>query len=216
MKMTVESFDAKVKQFENKRKQINDDISELTQKEATLIEECKAAVAAGDVDTYIRKNRQKEEVSAALFVKRTFLDNMGKAATPEEAKEAWSSYVSGYDKEMNKAIEDFEAAKRALISKYENLVKKQLAALKVRDRLNESAGLPESSYPMTYIRCLGGDSMIGLISKGDWRTKDPDLVYYAAIKELEAGASIRLNPNTPEALEVEEAFNIVVRHVAKG
>lgn len=215
MKMTVESFDAKVKQFENKRKQISDDIAELAKKEASLSDECKAAVAAGDVDSYIKLNRQKEDVASALFVKRTFLDNMGKAATPEEAKEAWSSYVSGYDKDMQKAIADFEAAKKSLISKYENLIKKQSEALKVRDRLNESAGLPESSYPMPYIRCLGGDSMIGLISKGDWRTKDPDLVYYAANKELAAGASIRLNPNTPEAIAVDEAFSVVVRHIAK-
>ena len=214
MKMTVESFDAKVKQFENKRKQISEDIAELSRKEAALSEECKTAVAAGDVDTYIKLNRQNEAIASALFVKRSFLDNMGKAATPEEAKEAWSSYVSGYDKDMKKAVEDFEAAKRTLISKYESLVKKQSEALKVRDRLNESVGLSERSYPMTFIPCLAGDAP-GQLQKGMLNARDPDLLYYMASKERESGTSFFLNPNSEVKRETDEVFNVVVRHSAK-
>lgn len=214
MKMTIESYEEKVKQFEAKRKQINDEIAELAKKEAALLEDCKAAVAAGDVDTYIKLNRQKEDVSAALFVKRSFLDNMGKAATPEEAKEAWTSFVSGYDKEMKKALEDFEATKRNLLSKYKALAEKQAAALKIRDGLNESAGLPEKSFPMTFIPCLQGINALGQLKKGNIASFDPDLLYYMACREREAGTSLLLNPDSAEAKDTEAVFSVVVRHKA--
>lgn len=213
MKMTVESFEEKVKQFESKREQISKDISDLAKEESRLAEECKAAVAAGDVDTYINLNRQKEDVSSALFVKRSFLDNMGKAATPEDATQAWMSFVSGYDKEMKKALEDFEAEKRVFLGKYKALIEMQNAALKTRDRINEIVSLPESSFPMTFIPCLSGTNTPGIIMKGGYHG-DPDLIYYMANIERNCGRML-FDFQAAETKEANAALQSVARHIAK-
>lgn len=216
MKQTIESFDSKIKVFEAKRAEINADIAELSRKEASLAQECKAAVEAGDVETYIQKNREKDDVTAALFVKRSFLDKMGKAVSEADAKEAWASYVTNYNKEMLKALEDFEKAKATLLTMYKNLADYQAAALKVRNHLNEYAGVanPDRSFPMQFIPCLSGVDGPGKLSKGNLNASDPDLLYYIANKEKAAGKSIFLNPNTAEAIDVNYVSTVVVQHKA--
>lgn len=215
MKMTIESFEAKQKQFEAKRKEISDSIADLSKQEAALAEECKAAVEAGDVDTYIKKNREKEDVSSALFVKRSFLDKMGKAVTEADAKEAWANYVEGYNKDIQKALADYEKTRSDLLRKYKDLVEKQAAALKVRDHLNESVGLanPDRSFPMMFIPCLMANDP-GSLSKGRMNAHDPDLLYYIACKERAAGSNLLLAPDIPETKDTNKVFDVVARHRA--
>lgn len=219
MKMTVETFDAKVRDHENKHKRITDDIAELAMKEAALAEELEASADAGDVDLYIKLNRQKEDISAALLVKRTFLDKMGPAVTPDDAKEAWSSYVSGYDKEMKKAISDFEAAKNALISKYETLIDKQWEALNVKDHLNKQVKLPDpdKAYPMLCIPCLSNYNEPGSLNKGAFNIADPDLLYFMANKERISGKSLfkKADEKDADIKKALDAVRVVFRRFAK-
>lgn len=168
-----------------KRESVAREIDELKRKEEALSAEALAAARSGNTELYLEKTREKDKLTAEIFVKGSFLDSLAPAVTQESAVSAWNAYAADYNPRLKKAVEEFAKEKEKLCGMYNDLLEMQDAALQLREQLgriikiNSDVG---SVFRMDYIPCRAGFSAKGLLTLGNVPTlRDPDAVYNIAL-----------------------------------
>ena len=215
--MTYEKFKDLVKADADKREQARREIADLMKSEAALDQEMRAAAETGDVDLYLAKSKEKEQLASILYVKRTFLDNAKLPVTEDDAKKVWEAYSSKYNKELRKALEDYAAIREKLLAMYSGLVQKQADACAMRENICNVIGVKNpdvAGFKMEYVPTRSGVDALGGISKNGVASIDPDLIYFVANMEIKAGKWLTPNATTPEAAEANTALKVIVQHRA--
>ena len=133
MKKTIAEFEKLHNQSEADKAKLQNEIDELIRKESELTEAANAAAASGDVDGYMSKSKEKERVSATIFVKRTQLDRLA-AFTDADVLAAWADYADAYNKKFASALAAYREKADALRRMYVDLCNLQNAALIERER----------------------------------------------------------------------------------
>ena len=135
MKIKIEDLEKLSKENQLKKQSISEEINNLMQRESELIAAANEAAAAGEVETYEAKVKEKERVSTAIFVKRTQLAKLEKPFTVSEVLDAWTDYTERYNKNFKKKWAEYSRALQDLRAVYLDLSKKQNELLLMRQRV---------------------------------------------------------------------------------
>lgn len=194
--MTIDEFRAIVKKNKKTAEQLRADIDKLMQRESQLDAEAKAAVESGDSDLYIKKMEDKDKVSQAIFVKRSFLDRQRNYyATREDAVNAWADYAAKYEKTMSKLRAEYTSHKEKLFKLYADMVELQGSACAVRENVAEAAGLDSAKddLPLNCIPLVFGTSFAeAILIMNECRGFcDPDAVFYACQYKGKSGPKVK-------------------------
>ena len=139
MKNPFDVFLQRKQQIENKKTRLQQEITDLEEREKQLEEKAKAAAVNDDLDSYMQIGKEKERTAAAIELKKVQLESVEQV--PEsEVLEGWREYAAGHDKELSKALEDVEKAKAALCDTYRNLLIVQNNGLIERRRVGALLG----------------------------------------------------------------------------
>ena len=185
--MTVQKFDELVKKDKELLEKLSADIAALLAREAELDAEMSAAAEAGDDVLYRAKKKEKEDVSDSIFVKRSFKDKLSPSVDKDMAIEAWKDYTKDYNKRMQKAIDDFAAAKEKFLSMYAEMIDFQEDACLTRERLSAATGAPVNSFAMLTIPYKSGRGDIGALDLFGVSIADPDACYYLSDYSIKTG-----------------------------
>lgn len=211
--MTVDEFNKRIATDKERHGGLEAQIKTLLQRIADLEVDAGAAAAAGDTATYKAKLQAKADAETDLFVKRTCLDNFKPSVTPDDAKTAWSNYVTGYNAALKKALAAYADKKTELLMMYSDMVDLQRAALATREGLCAAVGLAVNSLTMDYLPCKNGNDLKGSLRLGETgnRCIDPDAAFYLS------DYVIRNNVEPPalrgvQNPEIDRVVNTVVVH----
>lgn len=134
--MKIEEFERLRRQAQLEKQKISASIEDLLRQEAELNNAATAAAESGDVDGYLSKSKEKDRVTATIFVKRRQLDKLA-PFTDEDVVDSWREYAVQYNKAIDKKIADYERQRKALREAYLDLCKTQNSALIERARYGE-------------------------------------------------------------------------------
>ena len=133
----LEELDRLLKESQAKKAALSDELNDLIRREAEIADAANEAAAAGDIDSFMAKNQEKDRISAAIFVKRTQLDRLDKPFGPSEVVSAWSDYCDKYNKRFTKKLREYQKASEDLRKQFLELAKMQNALLWTRKRAAE-------------------------------------------------------------------------------
>lgn len=158
MAKKIEEFERLYKQAQADRAKLSSEIEDLIRREAGLNDAANTAAASGDVDAYMAKAKEKERVSATIYVKRMQLDKL-KPFSDADVLASWKEYVERYNKAFDKALAEYEKESASLRSKYRDLVELQNSALRERERFSAFTGEPLDGVPMSMISMDAGRNL---------------------------------------------------------
>lgn len=209
--MTLERFDELIMKDAERREKLNAEINALLQKKDALEAAALADADAGDAVAYKAHIREKADIEADLFVKKTCLEKLRGTAKKEDAVSAWDNYSAGYNKRMKKSLAEFKAEKEKLCAMYSKLVSMQSEAFAVRERLGDAVGADVQSFDMETIPCLRGIDEPGVLKLGGVGVHDPDAAYYLSNYCRNRGISLVAVLGKPDN-ELERITNVIVNH----
>lgn len=209
MGMTIEKINELIEQNKKKKEELTAEVDALLAQEAALDAEAHTAADSGNVDLYLAKMEEKNKVSAALFVKRNYLDKQTLAVTKEDSRAAWENYASGYNKRLQKALADFKTEKAKLCGMYSAMVDLQREALAVREHLSETVGESKENYQMEFIPVRNAQTK-GNLRLAGVNCCDPDANYFlSAYAERNDVSLVPYHDRDPEE---ERITTVVVMH----
>lgn len=158
---------------------------ELPAKIAVADEKVSAAAEAGDRGAFEIASRELDTLKREQEFIRIRLNKLRTSAAvdPDRITAAWNEYRTRYDVRMEKAIAEFEKARRKMLDAYSAMVELQTESSTIRKRFGAYDGTVATSltarFPAKMIP-LSNVSMqsVGLLSMGGTILKDPDAVYY--------------------------------------
>ena len=180
------------------------EIESLTQEEERLEEsiltaEDAANYAASDgnrqeYDTQKTKIKDTKEQLEFLKIRIKALKE-NPAVTAEEAQDAWSAFISGYDREMQKGMAKYQEAKKALLAQYKTLLDLQAEMIRKRDKLAALTGTEyfkaKAIYPAaTLPNRTASDMPLAIVNMGGTTLKDPDAVFFMADHAANVGLGL--------------------------
>lgn len=123
----------------------------LEAKKADLTEKANAAAEAGDVTRYQEYRDELRKVEDELFVKNMAIRRATIGVSAEEAVVAWTEYSGKASEELRQLDISYQAAKKALFEKYEDLIKKQKEILSVRSDCATASNSPKRAFVMGHV-----------------------------------------------------------------
>ena len=171
------------------------EIAELETKKETLPariaaadKKASAAAEAGDMGAFDAAAVERDDLKREQEFNHIRLQKLKTSplVDPERVKVAWNDYRAKYDPQMEKAIAEFEKAKRKMLDAYSAMVELQTESSTVRKRFGAYIGQdplnpvdPVVRFPAKMIPLRGAiASNVALLSMGGTTIKDPDAVYY--------------------------------------
>jgi len=207
--MKIEKFFSLLEQDRATRESLAAEIQKLIEQESTLDGKMKDAAVRGDVDQYIEMNTEKGRVSAAIIVRRAQLDSLSSSVSADQAKEAWSDYVSDYNKRLNKSYSAFKALKDQLCKAFGDLIGLQKDACVVREKLAAAVGTDIDEYTMELIPVQSGANTPGSLRLAGSACVDPDAAFFLSNHVIKTGANFTGSSADPMR---ESVHNILINH----
>lgn len=193
-KKTIDELARQVKAAEDAKEALRKEINGLKEQKTEVHNAAQTAAEGGNVDLYLEKHRAEEHLDAEIFVKEIQLKKPVARPSDEEIRMAWEDYAKGYNKDFEKALAEYQQARRSLYERYIRLVQMQNTALKRRRLCGQLTGNESlSGFKMSR---LNGENVYGLRWK-TYQLLNADVVFF-----LSSG----------EATESDETlFNSVIR-----
>ena len=133
MAKKIEEYERQFKQAQAEKEKLSAEIEDLIRQESEMTAAANEAAASGDVDLYMKKAKEKERITATIYVKRMQLEKPAPYSA-SDVLASWKDYVERYNRDFTRKLEGYQKAAEALRGLFRDLIDLQNTALKDRER----------------------------------------------------------------------------------
>lgn len=208
MIMKLDAIKKRVEANKRRSDEIGQQIRESEEALVILNQELEAAAVAQDFDLYNAKEEQIRKMKNRIAV---LLKAGSDIITPEEARDAWNEYSGKYNKAFLAAYGEYVAHIKTLCGEYQDLVKMQNDALKIREDLAGMVDEDPKEYelevlpyannkPLPRVPMINLPEMVFFTATGNWNTAPGGYLGYHWPSAETCSAVIGNKVSVPEVL----------------